>query len=227
MTNSKKLRLWGLGLIVLSFVSLPLAQAIRECLVGNFSGGLSFLVFLLFFISGYFYFVRGFDSWKTRLMVIIASILLLLFLVFIVITSLSTARTKSREASVAVTMNAMRAEAEIKFVYDDKTRSGYYPSDICNQDSGALSNLFKAIKSNGANNSTCLTDSNFKSWAVSSELPVGQMRSTYFCKSPIFPSIEKGSGDFFCVDSTGFSGKVTGNITSPSCASVKVETNQR
>ncbi|MFH1170423.1 MAG: hypothetical protein V1704_02595 [Candidatus Vogelbacteria bacterium] len=218
MTNSKKLRLWGLGLIVLSFVSLPLTQAIRECLIGNFNGWFSLLLFLILFISGYFYFIRGLDNRKTRLVVIIISILLLLFLTFVVITSLGSARTKAREAGVRAVISGMRAEAELKAMYDKGTDSYYYPDDICDQDSGTLSQQFGFIKNNGVN-PICLTDLSLKSWAVSSELPPsGPMRTTSFCQSPLFPSTEKGSGRFYCVDSTGFSGNVTGNITGPSCA---------
>ncbi len=222
MPNSKKFLFWGLGLIVFSFVSIPGGFAIRDCLTGNFDGGFSFLLFLLLFASGYFYFIRGLSSWKTRLLAIVISLLVFLFLAFIVIFSLNTARTRTKayayEAYIKSSMSAMRATAELKIINDEKTSNYYYPADICNQDTGILSDLFRAIKSNGANNSTCLTSSDFKSWAVSSELPLpGSVRIPYFCKSPIFPSTQKGSGRFYCVDSSGFASESDGQITSPAC----------
>ncbi len=217
----KSKNIWGLALIVLSFASILGGTIIRECLIAGFGfdNGSSIILFLVLLLWGFFLFVSGLSGWKARLLVIAVSIIITLFLIGIILTSLSTARQKARGTGVMALMSSMRATAESKYVYDEKTKKVHYPSDTCDQEVGSMSNLFKAIINQGANGTTCLTDSDFQSWAVSSELPFSNvsMRTSKLCEKPLFISKVKGSGEFYCVDSTSFSGKVSGQITGPNC----------
>lgn len=110
----------------------------------------------------------------------------------------------STKASIA----SLRAQAEIFF---GKNLESYGVSSQSCSDKNSIfgdlgvANFVKTIEESSQHKASCY--SNPKAWAVSVEL-------------------RSGTG-YFCSDSTGFSGNVTGNITRPSCASVKVETNRQ
>ena len=111
----------------------------------------------------------------------------------------------ARDAKTQASIASLRAQAEL--FWDKEKNYGNQTSSCENGDSifgdTMMANLIEGAEEASGHKAMCF--SNPKEWAT---------------------SIELRSIGYFCVDSTGFSGKVTGNITGPSCASVKVETNQ-
>ncbi len=109
----------------------------------------------------------------------------------IVLTSLGTARTKAKDAAIKSSMSSMRAEAEIA-----SDNSGY-PSNLCdfNDPSAPLYKLAKAVSDQGGT-PTCNLSGD--TWAASTPLLVN-------------------SGEFFCVDSSGFSGVTSDRGSDISC----------
>jgi prepilin-type N-terminal cleavage/methylation domain-containing protein len=100
----------------------------------------------------------------------------------IVLTSLGSARTKAKDASIKSSMASMRAEAEI--AADDTG----YPVDLCdftNQDA-PLYKLANAVTNQGGTPTCTLTGND---WAADTPLLTNP-------------------NEFFCVDSSGFSGVV-------------------
>lgn len=104
----------------------------------------------------------------------------------VVISSVNQARSRGVDASIKGSMSSMRAQAEIH--YDE---NGSFAA-VCDED-GSLSQLISAVVSRSGkqyqtNGFRCNHDDN--SWVSSVELT---------------------SGGFFCVDSTGFAGDLTGD----------------
>ncbi len=97
----------------------------------------------------------------------------------VVLASLSTARSKGKDAAVKSSMNSMKAQAELLL-----SSSAAYPADLCTV---GLASLKTAVDAQIPAASDC--DMNGTSaWAVGATL---------------------NDGTFFCADSTGFSGKTT------------------
>lgn len=204
--------------MVFSFVSIPLGGIVGQCLIGNFDGTWLLLFFLILLVSGIIIFASGFKTWKIRLLIAGISIFIVLSLVFIVLSSLNTARMKARSAGIQATISFIRTQAEYNVTYNVKNDKYYYPSNLCNEETGPLREQFKYIKNNGASNIICSISSDLETWVFSAGLPLsGVYRQSRYCKEPIFNSkIEKSDG-FFCTDSTGFSGRLTTQITGPNC----------
>ncbi len=110
---------------------------------------------------------------------------------------------KARDSSIRATLASMRSEAELHVTGEGDNWN--YSADLCDQNSGSMSALFKGLISIKARDTQCFVSSDLKSWAVSTKL--------------------RDSDDIYCSDSTGFSGKITVNITSSSCASIKTGDN--
>ena len=222
-----KKSLWGLGIIAFSFVSIPLIPNIAECFVWTFDGELSLLIFLILFLLGWTLFVLGFKNWKSRLSTLIISVLVLILVILAVISSLGTTRQKATGAATKATMSSMRSEAERIVIEGKNLDDWHYPENICDQNLGSLNILFSATRNYGANGITCFVSPNFKDYAISAGLPLtGHVRKSSICKDPLFKTEAKISNEFYCIDSTGFAGNVTGSITGPSCEPVKVNNHQ-
>ena len=101
----------------------------------------------------------------------------------VVLASLNTARTKGKDASAKASMASMKAEAEL--VVDS---SGNYPATLCGA-GGALGKLIAAVNAQTSVAADCdiPAAAPFNAWAVGATL---------------------NDGTFFCVDSTGGSGKI-------------------
>ncbi len=98
----------------------------------------------------------------------------------IVLTSLGSARTKAKDAAIKSSMASMRAEAEIA------SDNAGYPSNLCDftDPAAPLFKLADAVTKQGGTPTCALVGSD---WAAD---------------TPLLTS----SGEFFCVDSSGFSG---------------------
>lgn len=112
----------------------------------------------------------------------------------------------ARDSAIRATLSSMRSQAEISVV-GNGTDTWHYPDNLCDQDNGPMSDLFKGLTSYKARDIQCFVSSDLKSWAVSARL--------------------RDSDDIYCSDSVGFFGKVTDIITGPSCESVKVGNNRQ
>jgi len=119
---------------------------------------------------------RGFTL--IELLVVIAIIGIL---AAVVLTSLSSARNSARDASAQGTMNSMRAAAEIIY-----SQTGSYDT-VCNTGSETMRLLIAADSEVVQLNRRCYDSAS--EWAAAINLNAGT-----------------GSNNYFCVDSTGFSG---------------------
>ncbi len=112
----------------------------------------------------------------------------------IVLTSLGTARNKAKISSAKASISSMRAEAEL-----GADSNGMYVNNMCDlltQGSGSLGYLFNAVKQQ-------LSDSaDIKCGAIS----VNGDNLTRANRWVVAANNMLGSGESFCVDSTGFSG---------------------
>ncbi|HEY4476550.1 MAG TPA: hypothetical protein VJB69_00965 [Candidatus Paceibacterota bacterium] len=151
---------------------------------------------LILFLVGFILSLIGFKGIVKKI-IIILSFLAVIFLVLLA----TSEPTKRYDSSIRATLSSMRSEAELHIVENENNWN--YSADLCDQNNGSMRVLFKALISIKARDIQCFISPDSKSWAVSTKL--------------------RDSDDIYCSDSTGFSGKVTGNITSPSCASVKAE----
>ncbi len=113
----------------------------------------------------------------------------------VVLASLSTARNKGRDASVISTMSSMRTQAELGV-----NSSGQYVADLCSAaTTGSITALITAVTNGGATSTKCAMSGAAgavsASWAFEALLPTG-------------------GTNYYCVDSTGFSGaKASSTIT--------------
>src|SRR5690349_11166254 len=100
----------------------------------------------------------------------------------VVLASLSTARTKGKDAAAKSSMNSMKAQAELSI-----DSAGNYPSTIC---TAGLASLITAVNAQvptaGAVNCDTNASAPYSAWAAEATL---------------------NDGTLFCVDSTGYSGK--------------------
>jgi len=119
----------------------------------------------------------------------------------IVLTSLGTARTKAKNSSAIASMTSMRAEAELSV-----NSAGAYPSTLCSDVAGGngtlgvpLAALRDAVTAN-ASTPVCRAEA-----LVSSAIPGW---AAHFALG--------GTGNgYFCVDSGGFAGALSGDAASP------------
>jgi prepilin-type N-terminal cleavage/methylation domain-containing protein len=97
----------------------------------------------------------------------------------VVLASLSTARSKGKDAAVKSSMNSMKAQAELSL-----NSSGAYPTDLCTV---AIGSLMTAVNAQVPTTSAadCDVATGGTAWAV---------------------GVTLNDGKFFCADSTGFSG---------------------
>jgi prepilin-type N-terminal cleavage/methylation domain-containing protein len=111
----------------------------------------------------------------------------------VVLASLTSARIKGKVAAIESTMSSMRAAAEIG------VNNGKYVASICTVDSvgGGIKTLLDSIQlaSSKATDVRCSSDAGHFKWAVSAILPA---------------TSSTPAGTVFCVDSTGYSGTITG-----------------
>ncbi|NDB59390.1 type II secretion system protein [bacterium] len=134
----------------------------------------------------------------------------------VVLASLSTARSKGNDAKVAAQMGGIRASAEILY---SNTGSAYGTAASaldCASTAGAISGLtdFVAIKAGmpaGTTMKCTSTASTFAKYAVAASLNGASAT---------------GAGDWWCVDSSGASGKITVTaantivVTDDTCAAI-------
>lgn len=218
MFKSKKF--WGLILIIFSFISISLIPNIAECFIWAMDGGLTLLISVVLFLVGLFVFILGVRSRGLRIAGWITLILIVL-LIGITISNLDTARQKATAAATQATMAGMRTQAEMMVTVGQNPDDYYFPENLCDQNSGPWSEQFKAMHNYGANNISCFKTGDSKDWAVSAGLPMtGKIRKSLICKSPLFDNRIGKSKEIWCVDSTGFAGKVPSNITGPSCGNI-------
>ena len=147
---------------------------------------------IILFPLGFIFLLIGLKGIVNRVIIIC------LFVLVIMMFFSSAPKGRAHDAAIQGSLRAMRAEAELSVVGND------YSANTCDQNTGPLSNLFKAIILQGASDIRCFIGSDLKSWAVSAKL--------------------KDTKEFFCSDSNGFANKINVGITSPSCAPVKAET---
>ncbi|MFA6386428.1 MAG: type II secretion system protein [Candidatus Paceibacterota bacterium] len=111
----------------------------------------------------------------------------------VVLASLTSARIKGKVAAIESTMSSMRAAAEIGM------SNGKYIAHICTVPStgGGIQTLLASIQlvSSKATDVRCASDAGHFKWGVSATLPA---------------TSSTPAGTVFCVDSTGYSGTVTG-----------------
>ena len=168
---------------------------------GSIADIVNFLLILLWLICVPFSLILGFRSkhpWYklTSLLVGAIGVIWIVLIIFLILFPSPEPR-KSSDRSIMSTISSMRVQAEINLLGNGPD-DWHYPSDICEQNSGPLNVLFRAIVNSGAKEIKCFSGSDLKSWAVSVELPK--------------------SKNFYCVDSTGSpASKVSQSITGPSC----------
>ena len=113
----------------------------------------------------------------------------------IVLTSLGSARGKAKDASAKASISSVRAEAEI---YADDNGGSYLGMD--DPDSSVMKLVQAAIDANSGDGNLNLASDSL-SYAAFIELT----------------GTEDTTDDYFCADSTGFAGIVTGPISGTAC----------
>ncbi|HEY4476569.1 MAG TPA: hypothetical protein VJB69_01075 [Candidatus Paceibacterota bacterium] len=198
MTNSKKFLIAGWSLYLI-FIIIGFLVNERG---GGYYGQAIPLIIILIFALGTIFLLVGFKRNISRAVFIVGIIIILGILLN------SNGHPKCYDCQTKAFLASIRSQAEL--FYDDNGESYGKQSQSCDDKKSifgdlAMANLVKAINESSKHQAACF--SNPEAWAVSIEL-------------------RSGTG-YFCSDSSGFVGNVTGNITSPSCASVKVETNRQ
>src|SRR3989344_1985294 len=132
-----------------------------------------------------------------------------LVLLWVAGTSLSAARIKSREAHVAATLSSLRAVA-----HEDTTPGFGFASGSCQSagsifKGGRVPDLIQAVQEGGA---TPKCFSNSQAWAVSAVIPQAK-KGGLFCS-------QTNNYSIYCVDSAGFSGRVTQEAVGPVCVTI-------
>jgi hypothetical protein len=148
---------------------------------------------------------------KTGEFIIFLFVLGFCLLVSMAFTSLSTARTHAREASVMASMSTMRLESEShlrlekgELIYGQPTNSCHEPGSIF----AAMSPLIVAVEGKVEGNELrCFSTSD--AWSVSAAIPKTS-RGGLFCPAP--PALT-----LYCVDSSGAAHRVSQLATGPVC----------
>ena len=167
--------------------------------MGIATNSFPFLInFLLFFIAGTVFLLLGFKRHISRIILVAVLIFLIVFLYM-------TSEPIRYDARIQASMSSLRVQTEL---FWDKGKSYGSQSNSCGDKDSIfgdmqVTNLIKAAEKLSKHKAVCFSDP--EAWAVSIEL-------------------RNQRGLYYCVDSTGPGSRSDGNITGPSCASVKVGT---
>lgn len=186
MTNSKKFLIAGWSLYLI-FIVIGFLVDKRG---GGYYGPVIPLIIFSIFVLGTIFLLIGFKRNISRFVLIIG-----ILIVWGVLLNNSNSEPRRYDGSIRAMVGSMRSQAELQ-----ATGAGdnwHYPANLCDQDNGPMSDLFKGLTSYKARDIRCFVSSDLKSWAASVKL--------------------RDSNDLYCSDSTSFNYKVLQSITGPVC----------
>lgn len=131
--------------------------------------------------------LRGFTL--IELLVVIAIIGIL---ASVVLASLNSARDKGSNAAIKSNLANARSQAELYYDSSGQTYAGLCTSTATSSVPGIADNVAAADAANGAGGADCNDD--VDAWAVAAQL------------------VGSESTEYYCIDSTGFSGEKTGEV---------------